>query len=100
MVINLITFASILHKQASVRSSHEVILTELEKYFTVNFIDYKDIDEIALIIDPWRHNLPTDNEDFFPAIEYEYLPFDGNVFRLNQLNSETNERYIIEFRKR
>lgn len=30
MVINLITFASILHKQASVRSSHEVILTELE----------------------------------------------------------------------
>ena len=44
MVINLITFASILHKQASVRSSHEVILTELEKYFTVNFIDYKDID--------------------------------------------------------
>lgn len=44
MVINLITFASILHKQASVRSSHEVILTELEKYFTVNFIDYKDIE--------------------------------------------------------
>ena len=43
MVINLITFASILHKQASVRSSHEVILTELEKYFTVNFIDYKDV---------------------------------------------------------
>ena len=38
MVINLITFASILHKQASVRSSHEVILTELEKYFTVNFM--------------------------------------------------------------
>ena len=37
MVINLITFASILHKQASVRSSHEVILTELEKYFTFNF---------------------------------------------------------------
>ena len=46
MVINLITFASILHKQASVRSSHEVILTELEKYFTVNFIDYKDIDTL------------------------------------------------------
>ena len=47
MVINLITFASILHKQASVRSSHEVILTELEKYFTVNFIDYKDIDKLS-----------------------------------------------------
>lgn len=47
MVINLITFSSILHKQASVRSSHEVILTELEKYFTVNFIDYQDIDKLT-----------------------------------------------------
>lgn len=47
MVINLITFASILHKQASIRNSHEVILTELEKYFTVNFIDYKDIDKLS-----------------------------------------------------
>ena len=47
MVINLITFASILHKQVSIRSSHEVILTELEKYFTVNFIDYQDIDKLT-----------------------------------------------------
>ena len=47
MVINLITFASILHKQASIRSSHEVILTELEKYFTVNLIDYQDIDKLT-----------------------------------------------------
>ena len=47
MVINLLTFASILHKQASIRSSHEVILTELEKYFTVNFIDYQDIDKLT-----------------------------------------------------
>lgn len=47
MVINLITFASILHKQTTVRSSHEVILTELEKYFTVNIIDYKDIDKLS-----------------------------------------------------
>lgn len=47
MVINLITFASQLHKQASVRSSHELILTELEKYFTVNFIDYQDIAKLT-----------------------------------------------------
>ena len=47
MVINLITFASILHKKTTVRSSHEVILTELEKYFTVNFIDYKDINKLS-----------------------------------------------------
>ena len=47
MVINLITFASLLHKQAFVRSSHEIILTELEKYFTVNFIDYQDINKLT-----------------------------------------------------
>lgn len=47
MTINLITFASLLHKQASVRSSHEIILTELEKYFTVNFINYQDIDKLS-----------------------------------------------------
>lgn len=47
MVINLIAFASILHKQAAVRNSHEVILTELEKYFTVNIIDYQHIDKLS-----------------------------------------------------
>lgn len=47
MVINLITFASLLHKQASVRTSHEVILTELEKYFTINFIDYQELDKLS-----------------------------------------------------
>lgn len=47
MVINLITFASLLHKQASVRSSHEMILAELEKYFTVNFIDYKQMGRLT-----------------------------------------------------
>ena len=47
MVINLITFASILHKQTTVRSSHEMVLTELEKYFTVNIVDYKDIAKLS-----------------------------------------------------
>ena len=35
MTIHLISFASLLHKQASLRSSHEAILSELEKYYTV-----------------------------------------------------------------
>lgn len=39
MTIHLITFASTLLKQQSVLSSHEVILNELEKYFTVRIID-------------------------------------------------------------
>lgn len=47
MVINLITFFSTTHKPTSVRNSHEVILTELEKYFSVNFIDYQHIDKLT-----------------------------------------------------
>ncbi|MFR8834842.1 fucose isomerase [Bacteroides nordii] len=46
MTINLITFASLLHKQSSIRSSHEAILSELEKYFTVRFVNYEDIDKL------------------------------------------------------
>ena len=47
MVINLITFASLLHKQASVRSSHEIVLAELEKYFTLRFVDYQQMNSLT-----------------------------------------------------
>lgn len=47
MVINLITFASLLHKQASVRSFHEIVLAELEKYFTVRFVDYQQMNSLT-----------------------------------------------------
>lgn len=47
MILNLITFASTLHKQASVRSSHEVILSELEEYFTLNIIDYTEVHKLT-----------------------------------------------------
>lgn len=47
MIINLITFASLLHKQASIRNSHEAVLSELEKYFTVKFINHQDIDKLT-----------------------------------------------------
>lgn len=47
MTIHLITFASLLHKQVSFRSSHEAILNELEKYYTVKFVDYQDIEKLS-----------------------------------------------------
>jgi carbamoyltransferase len=46
-------------------------------------IDEKDIDEIAIIIDPWRNKLPMDNEEFYPAVEYEYIPTKNKVWRIN-----------------
>ncbi len=46
MTIHLISFASLLHKQVSLRSSHEAILSELEKYYTVKLVDYQDIGQV------------------------------------------------------
>lgn len=43
MVINLITFASMLHPANTVRGCHEIILAELEKHFTVHLVDYRDM---------------------------------------------------------
>lgn len=43
MTIHLITFASLLHSKASVRGCHEVLLAEMEKYFTLDFVDYHEI---------------------------------------------------------
>lgn len=43
MTIHLITFASQLHKQAAIRSSHEAVLNELEKVYTLNIVDYTEI---------------------------------------------------------
>ena len=47
MTIHLISFASLLHKQTSLRSSHEAVLSELEKYYTVKFVDYQDMDKLS-----------------------------------------------------
>ena len=59
-------------------------LWEWQKDFNKIFnVDLKEIDEIAIVLDTWRHKLPLDNEEFYPANEYEYLPFNKKVYRLN-----------------
>ena len=47
MIVHLISFASSLHKPAQLRSSHEAVLSELEKYYTVKLIDYQDMDQLS-----------------------------------------------------
>lgn len=46
-------------------------------------INVDAIDEVAIVIDPWHHKLPLDNEDFFPATPYNFLPIKNNVWRVN-----------------
>lgn len=47
MTINLITFASSVHKSSVVRNAHEAVLSELEKYYTLNLVDHKEIDKLS-----------------------------------------------------
>ncbi len=47
MIVHLISFASSLHKPAQLRSSHEAVLSELEKYYTVKLINYQDMDQLS-----------------------------------------------------
>lgn len=46
MEISLITFSSELNKQNSVYKTHELLLSEIEKNFTLHFIDYNEVDKL------------------------------------------------------
>lgn len=70
-------------------------------------LDINDIDEIAIVFDPWVHNLPIDNEQFYPAIEYEYFLAPCKVWRLNHhlahslsswmmIDSEPDINFIVD----
>ena len=47
MTINLITFASAINKNVTVRTAHEAILNQLSSHFKVNLVDYKDIKKLT-----------------------------------------------------
>lgn len=47
MVVNLITFASTLMKPSAILSSHELLLSELEKHFTIRIVSHDKIGELT-----------------------------------------------------
>lgn len=46
-------------------------------------VDYRDLDEIAIILEPRNYNLPNFKDDIFPFIEYDLFPADCKVYRLD-----------------
>ena len=59
-------------------------LTSWKNDFTKLFNeDISNVDEVVIVVDPWRYNLPLDNELFPEAIEYEHLQLPCKVWRLN-----------------
>ena len=43
----------------------------------------KELDEVALVFDPWMYGFDTRNESFFPNIPYNNFPSNCNVTRIN-----------------
>jgi len=54
--------------------------SDIQKKFN---IEPDEIDEIAIVVDPWIYNLPLDNEEFYPAINFNHLPINKKVYRVN-----------------
>lgn len=54
--------------------------TDLEEKFNIKS---SEIDEIAIVVDPWIYNLPLDNEEFYPATDFKHLPIESKVCRIN-----------------
>lgn len=43
----------------------------------------KDLDEVAIVFDPWHYGLSVRKDDFFPAIDYKDFPAHCPVTRVN-----------------
>ena len=59
-------------------------------------VDYKDIDEIAIIIEPYKYNLPNFTNDIFPYIDYDLFPANCKVYRLDHHYAHTLSTWMID----
>ena len=45
--------------------------------------DVDDLDEVAIIVDPWIYNLPADDESFSNAVAFDHLELNCKTWRIN-----------------
>jgi carbamoyltransferase len=60
-------------------------------------ISHEELDDISIIIDPWLYNLPPDNENFFPSINYnKHFLSNCNVDRINHHYAHALSTWMID----
>lgn len=59
-------------------------------------LDYNDVDEIAVVLDPWAHKLPENNEDFFPSVGYDLFPAPCKVHRVDHHYAHALSGWMLE----
>ena len=58
-------------------------------------INYKEIDQIAIVVDTWKYGLHQYSEDFFPSQEVE-LPSIGKIERINHHYAHALSTWMFE----
>lgn len=58
-------------------------------------LDYRDLDDIAVVFEPLKHNLPNEPKNFFPAVEYDLFPAPCPVWRLDHHYAHTLSNWMM-----
>ena len=58
-------------------------------------LDYNDLDEIAIILEPYKYNLPNFQDDIFPFVEYDLFPANCKVYRLDHHYAHTLSAWMM-----
>lgn len=58
-------------------------------------VDYKDIDQIGIVLDPWHYGLPPDPPTIFPHIKYSLPPHNTPVLKIDHHHSHSLSTWPI-----
>ena len=71
------------------------LITWVDEIKKIWNLDLKDLDDICIVLDPWRHKLPTNNENFFPSIDIDWLPINKSVVRVNHHYAHVLSNFML-----
>jgi carbamoyltransferase len=58
-------------------------------------LDYREVDEIAIILEPYKYNLPGFQDNIYPYIDYDLFPAKCNVYRLDHHYAHTLSAWML-----
>ena len=66
---------------------------DIQKKFNIK---PSEIDEIAIVVDPWIYNLPTDNEEFYHEVDRRLAEAFPHKFKSSEVPVEENQNRVQE----
>ena len=59
-------------------------------------LDYNELDEIAIIFEPYKYNLPNFTDNIFPYVEYDLFPANCKVYRIDHHYAHTLSTWMLD----